>query len=437
MSGYLSAEHLTGHELVAGSSYKLPVMLPDAETCEVCFRFDPQGSIDPRQGVVLRDGARLNVLRQIARYPAMLRLLQGTAIPCDYSVLERQIGYEVYIFGAHQVGVLLARLFLARGGRVRAFLDNDERKHGAIIEGIPVQGFDRSAMVPGALVVLGSGRYSETIRVDLAAKGWTNVMNMQAFLAAINAPYIAEDTFRSYHSVLFDQASAFVSAFLCLEDERSREVYDGLIRMRLDLDNAAASIRSDFGLEYMEPDFIEAEDIRFYVDAGAYDGDTLARLESRLGTAQSAHLFEPERRAFEACQRRFADRETVRVLQAAMSETRCWIPAPRANSCDVLGQLAAGDTQLSMADVAGLPLDEVAVGAVSLIKLDIEGAEGSALRGARQVLLRERPKLCVCAYHRSDDLWRLIDTVLALRGDYRVGVRHYSDIIDDTTLYFY
>ncbi|OMG64703.1 hypothetical protein AUR61_010165 [Stutzerimonas balearica] len=292
-------------------------------------------------------------------------------------------------------------------------------------------------MAPGALVVLGSGRYSETIRVDLAAKGWTNVMNMQAFLAAIDAPYISEDTFRNYHSALFEQASAFVSAFLCLEDERSREVYDGLIRMRLDLDNAAASIRSDFGLEYIEPDFIETQDIRFYVDAGAYDGDTLVRLESRLGTVQSALLFEPERRAFEACQRRFADRGTVRVLQAAMSETPCRIPAPHANSCDVLGQLAAGEAQLPMADVAGLPLDEVAVGAVSLIKLDIEGAEGSALRGARQVLLRERPKLCVCAYHRSDDLWRLIDTVLALRGDYRVGIRHYSDIIDDTTLYFY
>jgi FkbM family methyltransferase len=436
MSGYPSAEHLAGHELVAGSSYKLPIMLPDAETCEVCFRFDPHGTIDPEQGLLLRDGARLTVLRQIARYPAMLRLLQGAAIPCDYSVLERQVGDEVYIFGAHQVGVLLARLFQARGGRVRAFLDNDERKHGAIIEGIPVQGFDRSTMAPGALVVLGSGRYSETIRVDLATKSWINVMTMQAFLAAIDAPYITEDSFRNYHSVLFNQASAFVSAFLCLEDERSREVYDGLIRMRLELDNAAASIRSDFRLEYIEPDFIEAQDIRFYVDAGAYDGDTLARLESRLGAAQNAYLFEPEQRAFEACQRRFADRKTVKVLQAAMSETPCWIPAPRANSCDVLGQLAAGDVQ-PMADVAGLPLDEVAVGAVSLIKLDIEGAEGSALRGARQVLLRERPKLCVCAYHRSDDLWRLINTVLALRGDYRVGVRHYSDIIDDTTLYFY
>ena len=47
MSGYPSAGCLAGHDLVAGSNYKLPIMLPDAETCEVCFRFDPQGAIDP------------------------------------------------------------------------------------------------------------------------------------------------------------------------------------------------------------------------------------------------------------------------------------------------------------------------------------------------------------------------------------------------------
>lgn len=41
------------------------------------------------------------------------------------------------------------------------------------------------------------------------------------------------------------------------------------------------------------------------------------------------------------------------------------------------------------------------------IKMDIEGAEFDALRGAEQVIRTHKPRLAVCLYHRIDDMWRI------------------------------
>jgi hypothetical protein len=44
---------------------------------------------------------------------------------------------------------------------------------------------------------------------------------------------------------------------------------------------------------------------------------------------------------------------------------------------------------------------------VSFIKMDIEGAELDAIRGARKTIRRDHPVLAACTYHQQDHLWRV------------------------------
>ena len=46
-------------------------------------------------------------------------------------------------------------------------------------------------------------------------------------------------------------------------------------------------------------------------------------------------------------------------------------------------------------------------GPITLLKMDIEGSESQALEGAKQTILRDRPKLYLCAYHRNEDMFQL------------------------------
>ncbi len=57
---------------------------------------------------------------------------------------------------------------------------------------------------------------------------------------------------------------------------------------------------------------------------------------------------------------------------------------------------------------------------VDFIKMDIEGAERQALRGARRTIARWKPSLSICAYHRPDDAEAIPAVVRNARPDYHV-----------------
>ena len=61
----------------------------------------------------------------------------------------------------------------------------------------------------------------------------------------------------------------------------------------------------------------------------------------------------------------------------------------------------------------------------SYIKIDVEGSESEAVAGAAETIRRWKPRLCVAAYHRSADLFRLPLQILSIRPDYRVYLRHF------------
>jgi FkbM family methyltransferase len=63
---------------------------------------------------------------------------------------------------------------------------------------------------------------------------------------------------------------------------------------------------------------------------------------------------------------------------------------------------------------------------VNFIKLDIEGSELQALRGAEQTLRQFRPKLALSAYHRPEDLYALSTYLDSLDVNYKFYMDHFT-----------
>jgi FkbM family methyltransferase len=85
-------------------------------------------------------------------------------------------------------------------------------------------------------------------------------------------------------------------------------------------------------------------------------------------------------------------------------------------------------------------VDELKLARVDYIKMDIEGAEQNALRGARATLGRFHPRMALSAYHRGDDPERIPALVRAGWPGYRMECGPCADgktFVRPDVLYFY
>lgn len=70
---------------------------------------------------------------------------------------------------------------------------------------------------------------------------------------------------------------------------------------------------------------------------------------------------------------------------------------------------------------------------VSVIKMDIEGSELAALRGAEQLIRKNHPRLAVCIYHRSQDIVEIYQFLRQF--EYRFYLRQHAFSAEETVLY--
>ncbi|MCP3788733.1 FkbM family methyltransferase [Pseudomonas sp. N2-11] len=398
---------------------------------------------DAEDHIVVRHSEKLDVLAQLAQYPHVARLLEPDA---ELKQLSRQrhrvrdwLNEGFYIFGAFKVGLRVARQARTLGLEVKGFLDNDRAKSGQALEGLSI---DHPAGMPldNAVVVVASGRHANAIAGQLGAVPGIRLVNLHECLYALDGagPGLGCEKFAAFVEAPLQAPWRYISAFLRLDDETSRRVFDGLMGMRIELSTLCAeSVKSPWDDEYFDRTFVQPRHAARFVDAGAAAGDTLARLEAHFGPVHQAWVFEPELPAYYEALKRFCDRPEVWVFNMGLDEAPSRALYQPALSYDIAGELSSDIPSAITSFIQGVPLDGVVAGKVGLFKLDIEGMEASALRGARAIIERDQPVLAVCAYHRSDDYWKLIDQVQAIGQDYKVGIRLYADILEDITLYFY
>lgn len=173
-----------------------------------------------------------------------------------------------------------------------------------------------------------------------------------------------------------------------------------------------------------------------YVDLGAYTGDTIeeflhfARFEFSSITA-----LEPDPKNFKKLQKRLSElgiAERVRAFPyGSYSRTDQLLFAGKAGRNSALSQK---DGVLTPVD----SVDHLLQGArVTLLKMDVEGAEEASLRGAKQTIQTYLPKMMISSYHKNSDLFLLPLLIEKFApGKYQYYLRHHPYIPAWETNYY-
>lgn len=181
--------------------------------------------------------------------------------------------------------------------------------------------------------------------------------------------------------------------------------------------------------QYFE-DFLKLEkEGETFVDVGGFDGGTSREFMRLCPHFDHIHLFEPEENSIKIAKSSLKYNQNVDFYQLGLSnrkQTLCF---------DVNGSSSKiCHDGCTMIDVDRL--DDIVSERVTYIKMDIEGSEGDAIEGAKNIITKHRPKLAICVYHKSGDFWQIPEQILAIRNDYNIYLRHYTESIYETVMYF-
>ena len=218
-------------------------------------------------------------------------------------------------------------------------------------------------------------------------------------------------------------------AYGMLADGQSKKTFQAVLNYKI---SGKISYLFDCEAEQKEIDrnVLCLSDEEVYVDAGAYNGDTLADYLAGVGGYKRVLAIEPDQKNFKKLCAAVEGLPRVICKNAALADRDGRL------GFDALAGRQSAVRERAQTQVEACAIDTVAPDA-TYIKMDVEGYEMRALAGARQTICLRKPKMLIAAYHRHVDLFALPLAVKKLRGDYRVYLRHLPCIPAwDTNYYF-
>ena len=72
---------------------------------------------------------------------------------------------------------------------------------------------------------------------------------------------------------------------------------------------------------------------------------------------------------------------------------------------------------------------------IEFLKADIESYELDMLFGAKNLIIKNRPKIAICIYHSPGDMFEIINYLHSLVPEYKFIIRHHSTCLQETVLY--
>ncbi len=202
-----------------------------------------------------------------------------------------------------------------------------------------------------------------------------------------------------------------LKAYNALADEDSRNLFAATVNYKLTgraeyLFNSYCTLREMYSL-------MPCESIKSIVDVGAYNGDTLRQAVEFFPSLTSAIAIEPDPKTYKRLE---AYAASVSGVGVRTYNAAAW-------SHITEGEFAASSNRNSTAtatvsfkhNIAKTPFITVDSTVTDVkpdyIKYDVEGAEREALAGSRTAITEHEPTLLVSLYHKSRDIFELINMI--------------------------
>lgn len=376
---------------------------------------------------------------------SLLKNFEKGTLETDNSKLCNLGEKQIMLYGAGNIGKRLYKNLKDNGINIICFIDRNENIDFSQYE-VPIYRPESEMLTKlkstGYVILsaLFSLNICNEIRMNLKEIGFENIFALhEVNLSTINNGAFYENLFDgSYNKidVLDRDRGKVVEAFSLLETEADKELYIEYLKAHLTMDFTRFKEPYDVGLQYLAHNIAIKKDYSHFVDCGAFDGDTIRNLTSKLIEINNIAVFEPQNdlcvKIAEYIRQNSEKFDSATVFPCGVhsktEKIRFSVPVDAPSS----GRLDEAGNEI----IQCVAIDDVLQGFnPTFIKMDIEGAEMNALKGAKKSIIASRPQLAICVYHSLSDLWEIPLLIKSFYEGYKFYLRSYNYMGLETVLY--
>ena len=345
------------------------------------------------------------------------------------SIVEKS--NDVFLFGTARGGRRVFELLKKWGldDRIRYVVDNDPMKHGKMFQGREI--------ISAAKMISLFWEYEQAI--ILIASGSAHIIINQLVDMGISRekliPFVITNLQLSPtpYQYFSQNVGHIKKVYDLLADEESKNTWIALINYKMTQDcKWLKGISHCEREQYFDP-IMNYSDKESFVDCGAYIGDTLDEYNNSLnGKWDNYYCFEADKDVFFELEKYVNSKNLQRV---ELINVGCW------NKRDELFFETAGSGSSTIVKngkgikILADSLDNILKDKnITVIKMDIEGAERYALQGASNIIENQHPKMAISIYHSLEDFIQIPLILNEYGRGYKLFIRHYREITDSETV---
>lgn len=212
-------------------------------------------------------------------------------------------------------------------------------------------------------------------------------------------------------------------AYSLMADDISKKVFENEISFKLSgkldyLFNAFSEKDEVF------ENILKLGDDESYLDLGAYRGDTIQEfLDKTNGKYSSIIALEPDKKTFHKLKQYAGNMPNTRLFNMGIwsEDTDLLFNSSLGRGSSIKSE---GTQKLAVTKVDTLYYAQK----LTYLKMDVEGSEYEAITGAEKALKRDKPKLNIAAYHRSEDIFKLPVFIHSINPEYKIYLRQHPHI---------
>ncbi len=222
----------------------------------------------------------------------------------------------------------------------------------------------------------------------------------------------------------------YVDLYDRLADAESKDAFWRIISFRLTSNlDYLEGFTDRQAQQYFEPFLQLKSQGEIFVDIGGYEGETTQAFIDACPEYKEVYFFEPDQRNMDAAKLALSTHSNIHYIQKGAFNKQGSCHFSSNGSVSTIEQ--EGDQKIQLDTV-----DNQVNGAVTFIKMDIEGAEQKAIEGARKTIADNHPLLAISVYHLAADMRTIPQQILDIRDDYGIYVRHYTEGVVETIMFF-